>query len=134
MAQDLFGGGWVEKLEALAAALRAVHKALIESTRREYESRHGRIQSPYALFALVAQDPAFAWIQPMTRAIVEIEDQLGPKAPPVLLADFRSAQEKVRRLVDPAGSPFGEAYWARIDADPDVAVEHGRLQIHLRAP
>ena len=132
MAQDLFGAGWFEKLEGLAAALRAVHKSLIDSTKREYEVRHGRIQGPYALLALVAQDPAFAWIQPMTRAIVEIEDRLGPKAPPVLFADYRWAQESVRTLLDPAGTDFGRAYWARIDIDAHVAVEHGRLQIHLR--
>lgn len=134
MAQDLFQGGWSSKLEALVAALRAVHKALIDSTQRDYEKLHGRVTSPYALFTLAAQDPAFAWLRPMTRAIVDIEDRLDPKAAPVLLADFRAVQESVRGLLDPKGEAFGTAYWARIDTDPDVAVEHGRLQAHLREP
>lgn len=131
MTQDLFSGNWPAKLDAMTAALRAVHKALIDSTKRDYEKRHGRIQGPYALFALVAQDPEFAWLQPMTRAIVELEDRLDPKAPPVMLPDFRAAQKTVRTLLDPAGG-FGAAYCSRIDGDPEVAVEHGRLQSHLR--
>ena len=132
MAQDLFGGNWKTKLDGLAAALRSLHKALIDSTQRDYEKKHGKIQGPYALFALVAQDPAFAWLQPMTRAIVEIEDRLDPKAPPVLLDDFQAAQRSIRALLDPAGAGFAADYFRRVDGDPNVAVEHGRLQAHLK--
>ncbi len=126
MAQELFGGTWRSKLDALGAALRSVHKALIDSTRRDYEKAHGPIANPYALFALVANDPAFAWLQPMTRAIVEIEDVLSRKAPPIGQPDHVRAQEGVRDLLEGAG--FGAAYRARLLDDPRVAAEHGGLR------
>lgn len=132
MAQDLFSGGWKARLDQLGTALRAVHKALIDSTQRDYEKKHGKINGPYALFALVSQDPAFAWLQPMTHAIVEIEDRLDRRAPPVLLQDLQAARKKVHELLDPAHAGFGATYWSRMDTDPNLAVEHGKLQAHLK--
>jgi len=132
MTQELFGGSWKSKLDGLAAALRAVHKSLIDATRRDYEKLHGRIANPYALFTLVAQDTAFAWLQPMTRRIVEIEDLLGRKTPPVVGEDFLSAQRSVRDLIGAESADFALAYRARIQGDPAVAVEHGRLHALLR--
>jgi len=126
MAQELFGAPWHSKLDALGGALRSVHKVLIDSTRRDYEKAHGPIANPYALFALVANDPAFAWLQPMTRAIVEIEDLLGRKAPPIGPQDHTRVQEGVRSLLE--GDGFGAAYRARLLDDPRVAAEHGALR------
>ena len=126
MAQELFGSSWRSKLDALAGALRSVHKALIDSTRRDYEKAHGPIANPYALFALVANDPAFAWLQPMTRAIVEIEDVLGRKTPSIEQPDHARAQESVRDLLE--GDGFGTAYRARLLDDPRVAALHGALR------
>ena len=67
---DLFGNSAKTKLDRLAAAMRTLHKALIDETQREYERAHGKVTTPYQLFALVTSDPAFAWLQPMTRLIV----------------------------------------------------------------
>lgn len=132
MAQELFSGSSRSTLEQLAEALRAVHKALIDSTRREYERVHGRIDSPYTLFTLVANDPAFAWLQPMTRLIVEIEDLLGPKAPPVGKEILERARRDVSALIGTGGPGFSADFQARVQKDPDVAVEHGRLHALLR--
>ncbi len=131
MAQELFSGSWSTKLERMATALRSAHKSLIDSTQRDYEKLHGRITNPYALFTLVAQDPAFAWLQPMTHLIVEIEDVLSRKSPPVVQEDFLRAQGEIRRLVGAEGEHFAEAYRARVQSDPRVAVEHGRLHVML---
>lgn len=130
MAQELFGDSSRSSLDRLAAAVRSVHKALIDSTRRDYERVHGRIESPYALFTLVANDPAFAWLQPMTRLIVDIEDRLGPKAPPVTKDDVDRARRSVSTLI--GTGEFSADYHARVQKDPDVAVEQGRLHALLR--
>ena len=129
MAQELFGDSSRSTLDRLAGALRAVHKALIDSTRRDYERVHGRIESPYALFTLVANDPAFAWLRPMTRLIVELEDRLDPKAPPVAKEDVDRARRSVSGLI--GTGDFSTGYHQRVQKDPDVAVEHGRLHALL---
>src|SRR5689334_1752472 len=98
MGQDLFGNSARPKLERMAAAARTLHKALIDATQREFEKTHGRVTNPYALFTLVANDPAFAWIQPMTRAIVEIEDILGRMVPPPVESEVKESRQKLQQL------------------------------------
>ncbi len=124
MAQDLFAGPWRARLERLIAALRTVHKSLIDSTQRDYEKQHGRVESPYALFRLAAGDPAFAWLRPMTQLIVELEESPGRKQ------DLEDARRKVRELL--AAGDFATAYRGRVQSDPAVAAEHGRLQAGLK--
>ena len=124
MAQDLFAGPWKSRLQQLVAALRTVHKSLIDSTQRDYERVHGRVENPYALFRLVAGDPAFAWLRPMTQLIVALEESPGRKQ------DLEDARGKIRELV--SAGDFATAYHARVQSDPAVAAEHGRLQAELR--
>lgn len=133
MGQDLFGTSWRSKLDQAAAALRALHKALIDATKRDYEKTHGKVQGPYALFSLVTQDPAFAWLQPMTRAIVEIEDVLARKEPAIGSEDFAAARGRVQALLTTAGESFADRYLGLLQSDPEIAGEHGRLQEKLRS-
>jgi hypothetical protein len=123
MAQDLFAGPWKSRLEQLVESLRTVHKSLIDSTKRDYEKLHGRVESPYTLFRLAAQDPAFAWLRPMTQLIVALEESPGRKQ------DLEDARRKIADLL--STGEFSTAYHARVQSDPSVAVEHGRLQSAL---
>jgi len=133
MSQDLFANSARSKLDRIAAAARTLHKALIDATQRDYEKAHGRVTNPYALFSLVANDPAFAWLQPMTRAIVEVEDLAGRIMPTPGEADVREARTKLEQLLGTAGQPFADRYHALIQGSPDVAVEDGRFHAALRA-
>jgi hypothetical protein len=128
MGQDLFKHSARAKLDRMGAALRVLHKALIDHTQHEYERTHGKVKSPYALFALVAQDPAFAWLQPMTRLIVEIEDLVGRPLPPPAKHDVLETRKKIDQLLVTVGEPFSTRYLALIQSSPEVAAEHGRFQ------
>ena len=128
MGQDLFKGSARAKLDRMGAGMRVLHKALIDVTQHEYERAHGKVKSPYQLFALVAQDPAFAWLQPMTRLIVEIEDVVGRPLPPPSKADLVEMRKKVDQLLVTVGEPFSTRYLALIQSSPEVAAEHGRFQ------
>jgi hypothetical protein len=133
MSQDLFANSPRSKLDRIASAARTLHKALIDATQRDYEKSHGRVTSPYTLFSLVANDPAFAWLQPMTRAIVEVEDLAGRVMPTPGDADVKEARTKMEQLLGTAGQPFADRYHALIQGSPDVAVEDGRFHAALRA-
>jgi len=133
MSQVLFANSARSKLDRIAAAARTLHKALIDATQRDYEKAHGRVTNPYALFSLVANDPAFAWLQPMTRTIVEVEDLAGRIMPTPGEADVREARTKLEQLLGTAGQPFADRYHALIQGSPDVAVEDGRFHAALRA-
>jgi hypothetical protein len=132
MGQDLFANSARSKLDRMAAAARTLHKALIDATQRDYEKLHGRITSPYTLFTLVANDPAFAWLQPMTRAIVELEDVAGRKEPAPAEVDVQEARARLDKLLKTEGDPFSSRYLALVQISPDVAVEDGRFHAALR--
>jgi hypothetical protein len=131
MGQDLFKNSARGKLDRMASAMRVLHKALIDATQRDYEKIHGKVKSPYQLFALVAQDPAFSWLQPMTRLIVEIEDLIGRPLPPPAKGDVIEMRKKTDRLLVTVGEPFSTRYLALIQSSPEVAAEHGRFQAEL---
>lgn len=132
MGQDLFANSASAKLERIASAARTLHKALIDATQREYEKIHGRITSPYTLFALVANDPSFAWLQPMTRAIVELEDLTGRREPVPSEADLKEARSRLEKLLKTEGDPFSDRYLVLVQSSPEVAVEDGRFHAALR--
>ncbi|MBI3856990.1 MAG: hypothetical protein HY293_14985 [Planctomycetes bacterium] len=127
MGQDLFKGSARTKLDRMAAAMRVLHKALIDSTQRDYERVNGRVANPYALFTLVANDPAFAWLQPMTRLIVEIEDLVGRVLPPPAAPDVAGMRKRIDGLLVAEGDPFSTRYLALVQSSPEVAAEHGRF-------
>src|SRR5688572_582872 len=66
-------------LGALRGRVLRLHKALIQTERRRYERTHGRIENEYQLLALLSNDPAFAWLRPLTVYIVELEEKLDDK-------------------------------------------------------
>ena len=132
MGQDLFKGSVRTKLDRMASAMRVLHKALIDVTQRDYERANGKVQNPYALFALVANDPAFAWLQPMTRLIVEIEDLRARPLPPPVPSDVVDVRKNIDRLLVTPGDPFSTRYLALVQSSPEIAAEHGRLQGALR--
>jgi hypothetical protein len=127
MGQDLFKNMARAKLDRMAAALRVLHKALIDVTQHEYERTHGKVKNPYALFALVANDPAFAWLQPMTKLIVEVEDIVGRPLPPPAKSDVLEVRKRIDALLVTIGEPFSTRYLALVQSSPEVAAEHGRL-------
>jgi hypothetical protein len=127
MGQDLFKHSARAKLDRMAAAMRVLHKALIDVTQHEYERTHGKVKNPYALFALVAHDPAFAWLQPMTKLIVEIEDVIGRPLPPPAKSDVLETRKKIDQLLVTVGEAFSTHYLSLVQSSPDIAAEHGRL-------
>jgi len=128
MAQDLFGTGPRARLERAAEALRTIHRILIARTKSDYERTQGPIRGPYALFTLLAQDPSFAWLQPMTRAIVELEEVLGRKDPPVAPKDVEAARRRLEELLSTPGAAFADRYLELLQSEPLLAAEHGRLK------
>src|SRR5262245_41526673 len=124
---DLFGNSSKAKLDRMAAAMRTLHKALIDQTQREYERSHGKVTSPYTLFSLVTSDPAFAWLQPMTRLIVEMEDLVGRKERPPTEPEIAEMRKRIDGLLTTKGEAFSDKYLALIQTSPEIAAENGKL-------
>jgi hypothetical protein len=117
-----------------AAALE-IHAALVETTRRAWERRHGRVAGGMALFKLVTEDPEFAWLAPLTSVISELDAALADPAP----ESVQRARLLVRALddllrADAEGGPFQSRYDRELQASPELAVTVARARRALRGP
>lgn len=115
---------------ALREALLGLHQAVIEHERRGYEKEHGR-QSAADFLQVLAYEPAYRWLAPLGRLIVELDQGLDDQDPAIVRTIAGRARALLQREVDPA-QPFSLHYVPLIDVSPDVALAHGRTIAALR--
>jgi hypothetical protein len=115
----------------VAAALREVHRALVAATRRNYEREVGPAGGPGQMLRLLTEDPFFAWLHPMSELIVDLDSLLAQELLPV--GTVAGVKLEVDRLAQAGGSPFWESYAPFLQAEPEVAMAHGRLKQALKA-
>src|SRR3982750_4731385 len=118
----------LDRIRAVRASLLELHRLLIASERIEYERLHGRVESSGQILQLVANDPWFAWLHPMSEAIVQLDELLeqdepleGPDADPVM------AQIRAMTIDANGAGDYAKRYQAAVQRDPDVVIQHVRL-------
>ena len=116
-----------EKMVALRGALLRLHKALLEMERRDYEREHG-VVNVGELFRLVVDDPQFSWLHNISEFVVRIDEALTGKAP-IGPSDSDTAFDLARKMFTPteSGDAFQKQYFAAIQRDPAVVIEHAEL-------
>ena len=137
MAGSSNGAGAAQRQMALKAAREALselHRTLIEAARVEHERQHGPVGGPGELLRLLTQHPGFAWLQPVSELLADL-DALHAEPPTEDLAQaVRRAGESL--LLTPlAGEPtnFRRRYSEMLQANPSVVVAHGRVRHVLAA-
>lgn len=123
-----------QRLAALRDTLLTLHKALLDSERTAYELSHGPVASPGAFLQLVIGDPWFAWLQPLTSLIVQIDETLAAKRPPAAPRDFERLIDDMRALLAPPreANGFWRRYATAMQRDPAVEVLHRQIANDLR--
>src|SRR5512140_1027144 len=117
-------------LEA-AAALREVHRALVQAVRSAYEREVGPAGGPGQLLRLLTEDPYFAWLHPMSELIVDLDSLLAQEIlPPGTVAGVR---QEIDRLTQAGGSPFWERYAPLLQSDTEVVMAHAHLRRAINA-
>jgi len=126
--EPLDGSGPRTRLVALRDALLGLHKTLVDSERVEYEKTMGPILSANEFLRLLSNDPWFAWLVPLTRLLVTIDEALEGEEP---LTDQRMAELSANAFtvltVDEAGDGFGKQYFDALQRDPDVVMAHAAV-------
>src|SRR5947199_3254780 len=117
-------------LEA-AAALREVHRTLVQAVRATYEREIGPAGGPGQMLRLLTEDPYFAWLHPMSELIVDLDSLLAQELLPA--GTVAGVRLEVNRLVQAGGSPFWEKYAPYLQSEAKVAVAHGRLKQAMKA-
>lgn len=122
------------RFDALRQAVLHLHKALIYSERVTYEQTVGKIQSPNHFLHLVTNDPWFAWLQPLSRLIVAM-DEAADAEEPLTAASVEAFAKETRLLLVPSevGEGFPQHYHEAMQRDPNVVLAHGELRKVLAA-
>jgi len=117
----------VSSLQDVRHALLALHRAVLEAERQVYERTHGRQTAGQFLDAVIhAAD--LAWLQPMTAAIVRLDEELEGTARDASREDDDVVQQ-LRGLLrpDPEGSVFQQRYAEVLQRSPEAVLAHGAL-------
>jgi len=98
-----------------------LHRALVESERREYERAHGRMTDRAFLEALIGASE-LAWLNPLTSLIVRLEEAVEENA------GVQDCVDQIRKLLRPNAGGFGfqRKYAEAMQRSPEVVVAHGR--------
>jgi hypothetical protein len=122
-----------QKLTELRETLLTLHKALLDSERTAYELVYGPVSSPAAFLQLLINDPWFAWLQPITTLIVQVDETLAAKKPPAPIHDLQQLILDMRALLSPSRevNGFWKRYSAVVDRDPAVTILHDQIERQL---
>lgn len=129
MVQMTTGRNYRPQLRALSRTLRDVHRALIDFSRERYELANGVVRSRTELLDLLLNDEAFAWLRPLSRIIVAI-DELAARDVPPTAAETERMRARVQALTAASEDPnaFGSRYVALLASEPRIAMNHGDLR------
>jgi hypothetical protein len=105
----------------LRTRLLELHKTLVDVERSGYERARGRMTDGEFLKALI-DDPAFAWLAPLTALIVRLDELESDQLPP----EYRA---EIKRLLRPddLGLAFQRRYHELLQRSPDALVAHGAV-------
>jgi hypothetical protein len=111
-------------------ALLRLHKALIDSERKAYETRAGATSNGQFL-QLLLQDPFFVWLRPFSGLIAAMDAALAD-AEGISGEHADEFFAQVRSLIGPPGPPDantgGETRYEEVRGrDPDVLFAHVQL-------
>ncbi|HEY1290463.1 MAG TPA: hypothetical protein VGF58_19190 [Burkholderiales bacterium] len=104
-----------------------LHRALVDSERRDYERVRGRMTDRAFLEALIGA-PELAWLSPLTSLIVRLEEAEENPTEGVRAAAVADCVAEIRKLLRPnaAGFGFQRKYAEAMQRSPEVVVAHGR--------
>jgi hypothetical protein len=114
-------------LVELAAALRELHRTLLENARQEYERTHGPVPGPGQLFHLVVNDQSFAWLRVLSEVMADLDELLDEQS-----AASADEQAAIRRELDQIFSPAApRAFWDRCSPllqQSDVVIAYAHVR------
>jgi hypothetical protein len=117
------------RLETLRSSLLSLHKTLVESERVEYEHTVGKISSPNHFLHLLTNDPWFAWLSPLSRLIVSMDEALDAKENPLTGERVEGFVKETAALLvaSETGESFAQNYFEALQRDPDVVMAQGEV-------
>lgn len=122
------------RLNAVREALLVLHKALVDFERVRYESVIGPVGAPNQFLRLLADDPWFAWLHPISQLIVTMDEALQQKREPLTqeAADALVDQSGGLLVASETGQGFSRHYFDSLQEDADVVLAHAAVMKVVR--
>lgn len=114
-------------VRGLSNRFRDLHRALIDRARDDFAAMYGPPGSPYALLELVKSHESFAWLRPMTEALVSLDEAIDQGA----TADERNSIETLASMISFENPVFAGQYRIVLQMDPEVAIARAAIQAPL---
>lgn len=121
--------------QRLANALRELHRALVDTARREYERAHLVELGSGELLQLLTSNPEFEWLHGLSELMVDL-DLVRDSAPGDDDDITTAVRAAVEHLLSNAQAPaclFAERYWPYVHKEPGIAMAHGAIKQVLAA-
>lgn len=112
----------MNSLARLRQTLLDLHKIVLDAERREYERDRGRLRDADFLRALI-EDPALAWLKPLTALIACIDEVLEQEEQGLGLKDL-AARLRALLAAGADGLEFQRKYADVLQRSPDALVAH----------
>ncbi len=96
------------RLNALAAALRQLHSALLDVARSDYEFMHGKIPSVFTFYNLVTGDPFFQWLRPLSGLMSTLDEVIDQKGLSLTERQLQDARQAYGLLLSSADTRFAD--------------------------
>lgn len=120
------------EIQAVTNTLLSMHRTLIYATRTAYERETNERLDPYAVLRHLADNPAFAWLQPVTALLADLDALLAQ--PAISAVDAAAVRLEISALIDPAADGPDSFYAHLMTARqlaPDLIVTHAHLRAAL---
>lgn len=103
-----------------------LHKVLLDAERVRYERVNGRVDDMFQLLNLTINDPAFAWLRPLSTLIVAIDERTDDKKSPLSATDVKNINLEIRDMLTPSqtGNDFQRNYHWALQETPDAVIAH----------
>lgn len=113
-------------LDELAAALRHLHKALLEAEAENF----GPISGPFQLLNLVTHHEHFAWLHSLSELMVELDElrESGDSVNSIQAGALRATVEDLVGSRVSSPPQFRARYMALLQQSPAAAMAHGDLR------
>lgn len=119
-------------IDELAIELRVLHKALMQAGRADYEAQHGPIGGAGQLLHLLVEDPAFAWLRPLSELMTDLDEMID-LGEPLSDDDVAAVRGELEHLFSPRGQGLWTATTRFLQEHHDVATAYARVRQLLLA-
>jgi hypothetical protein len=116
-----------KKIEKLSVALKDVHKRFLEQERLQAEKI-----APFEFLLILTQDKNFAWLQPFSALIAEI-DAFASEAEEISTNDLKCIKDQIDFLIKNPASSIFDRYNHHLSNDAAFIMFHSGLKKEIEA-